>query len=143
VQSCGCLQRELTAERFRDPTIKPGQQYGRLMVIDEAGSSSGHMMWWSMCSCPEANEIMVRGSDLKRGWTTSCGCFKREQVPENAKGCSWRDFTCANGTVIRLQGSYELAVARLLDDNGVSFVAHPLPGIPWVDERGGKPSLFC
>ena len=61
-----------------------GNTYGRLTVIGYAGTKpTNHgksclAMW--LCSCECGGTVVVNGHDLRRGNTTSCGCFKREQL---------------------------------------------------------------
>ena len=53
------------------------QNFGRLKVTNEAGSSlSGQYMWLCECSC--GNTLTVRGGDLVNGTTKSCGCLRKE-----------------------------------------------------------------
>lgn len=52
-----------------------GQKFGYLTVIEEDGSnSSGNAMWKCECDC--GNKVSVRGIDLRRGHTKSCGCYR-------------------------------------------------------------------
>lgn len=56
-----------------------GQQFGRLRVIADAGSSrcstqAGRAL---LCVCSCGTEIIVFQSDLKRGKVKSCGCLRR------------------------------------------------------------------
>lgn len=54
-----------------------GQRFGRLVVIERAGSStSGFALWRCRCDC--GKEIVVRGPLLRNGTTKSCGCFRSE-----------------------------------------------------------------
>lgn len=64
-----------------------GRVIGRLLVIEECGRDKhGRALWRCRClgktgdDC--GNEVIVRGSDLRRGITTSCGCYKRDRVVE-------------------------------------------------------------
>ena len=41
--------------------------------------------WLCECSCESHNIIAVIGSDLKRGKTTSCGCYHKEQMIKRNK----------------------------------------------------------
>lgn len=50
-----------------------GQRFGRLTVIERAGSSSAGNVTWR-CSCDCGNTTNSAGSDLRRGRTQSCGC---------------------------------------------------------------------
>ena len=54
-----------------------GRVIGRLLVIEECGRDSrGEVLWRCRCEC--GNEIIVLGSSLRNGDTTSCGCYRRE-----------------------------------------------------------------
>lgn len=53
-----------------------GNQYGELMVIDEAPTidNEHRKCWKCLCSC--GNITIVRGKDLREGKVNSCGCIK-------------------------------------------------------------------
>lgn len=55
-----------------------GQKFGRLTVIDRFHTNKHHTMW--LCECDCGNQCVVQGTSLKRGNTTSCGCYKRENA---------------------------------------------------------------
>lgn len=58
-----------------------GQRFGRLVVICENGrAKNGSVIWLCKCSC--GNEVTVHGSELRRGKTQSCGCFRRDRAAE-------------------------------------------------------------
>jgi hypothetical protein len=130
--SCGCLHHGINRP------IEPGRQYGRLIAIDVAGRDSHrHVLWACICTC--GKEVRVRASKLRNGATLSCGCLQAE----SGGGVPWHDFLCSsNNVMIRVQGSYELAVVKLLDFRGVGFIAHPLPGWPWIDANGKGHTYF-
>jgi hypothetical protein len=73
-QSCGCFKKEV----FRRPVISlVGQKFGRLTVIKEAGKTkTGITKWLCLCDC--GKEKVVIGTNIKRGLTTSCGCYSTE-----------------------------------------------------------------
>lgn len=52
-----------------------GETFGRLTVIDNAGSKHSHHYWLVQCECGTLKA--VRESDLVRGVTKSCGCANR------------------------------------------------------------------
>ncbi len=52
-----------------------GQRFGRLTVIEVAGSDNG-IKWRCRCSC--GKETTPRASQLLRGQTRSCGCLRDE-----------------------------------------------------------------
>ena len=57
--------------QFTDLT---GKIFNRLTVIGPDPEGSGHYYWIVRCQC--GNEKSVRGKDLKRGMTQSCGCLR-------------------------------------------------------------------
>ena len=59
-----------------------GNKYGRLTVIERAGSTSGGIALWK-CKCDCGNETVVAGSKLRNGCTVSCGCRMKETGKEN------------------------------------------------------------
>jgi len=54
-----------------------GQRFGRLTVMSEAERKNKHRMWNCKCDC--GGYTKVYDGSLKRGLTTSCGCYRREQ----------------------------------------------------------------
>ena len=56
-----------------------GNIYGRLTVIKKDGKcKGGHITWFCECEC--GNIISVRGCDLRKGHTKSCGCYRSEKT---------------------------------------------------------------
>ena len=53
-----------------------GQRFGRLTVIERSESKNGIAAW--LCKCDCGNTKIVRGVDLTRGMTKSCGCFRHD-----------------------------------------------------------------
>ena len=61
------------------------QQFGLLTVIQrDFNPHNGREAWW-LCQCQCGNQKAVRGSDLRRGRTKSCGCLSKVQAKENIK----------------------------------------------------------
>ena len=53
-----------------------GQRFGNLTVIENVGVNRwGEKMWRCLCDC--GNETIIRGSALRSGKQTSCGCIGR------------------------------------------------------------------
>ena len=74
--SCGCLQKKKTASaRFINEV---GNKYGRLTVMKKGLSKKGRITWRCKCEC--GNIVEVDGTSLRKGLTTSCGCYRKEQV---------------------------------------------------------------
>jgi hypothetical protein len=55
-----------------------GQRFGRLYVIERAGSSNGNALWLCLCDCGKMK--VVNGVQLRCGETKSCGCIQREII---------------------------------------------------------------
>ncbi|MBQ0014704.1 MAG: hypothetical protein KBS82_05200 [Oscillospiraceae bacterium] len=71
IVSCGCYNREATSKaRTVDLT---GRRFGKLSVIEYAGSKNGRAVWRCMCDC--GNIVDVYSSYLQTGDTKSCGCI--------------------------------------------------------------------
>lgn len=56
-----------------------GQQFGRLLVVDQKGVDKNHNSLW-LCKCDCGEERIVRGIDLKKGIIVSCGCTDGKKV---------------------------------------------------------------
>lgn len=85
-KSCGCLAIEVKL-RQEQKQIKEmvGKKFGRLTVLSKAPSKctpkgNKYSMWNCICDC--GNECIVRGTALKKGKTTSCGCYNKERSKE-------------------------------------------------------------
>ena len=60
-----------------------GERFGRLVVIERAGTdASGHTAWKCKCDC--GNEKIARGSHLKVGYIKSCGCLVIDTLRDNS-----------------------------------------------------------
>jgi len=74
-KSCGCLRKDIVSNnRGAGNSInETGNIYGDLTVVDRAGSADNGSATW-LCQCKCGNTVVARGSDLRRGYTVSCGC---------------------------------------------------------------------
>lgn len=62
-----------------------GQRFGRLVVLERAGSdSSKNAMWRCQCDC--GNITVVAGGHLRTGTSRSCGCLHRETFTNKKHG---------------------------------------------------------
>lgn len=60
-----------------------GNIYSFLAVIEFAGQdSNGHALWKCRCVCGSVTPP-VYGNNLRRGHTTSCGCFLLQQITKH------------------------------------------------------------
>lgn len=83
--SCGCLSREsLSMRTLKDIT---GERYGRLVVSHrdpEDPIQRGAASWVCFCDC--GKQTIVVGANLRKGLTTSCGCFFLEIMRDDLDG---------------------------------------------------------
>lgn len=77
-QSCGCLRKEEAHDRFTKDL--KGMKFGRLLVLEEAGTRNGRTWWKTQCECGTIK--VVSSNMLLTGKTLSCGCLKREKTIE-------------------------------------------------------------
>lgn len=63
-----------------------GQTFGRLTVLERAGTRRGYVTWTCRCVCGQVK--VARGDLLRKGLTTSCGCYQREVAREHAVSLS-------------------------------------------------------
>ena len=54
-----------------------GQTFGKLTVLRENGRDKHNKVLW-LCRCECGNVVTVRGYNLRKGNTKSCGCYRRE-----------------------------------------------------------------
>lgn len=57
-----------------------GHRFGRLLVLERATSVTRHTRWLCRCDCGET--VSVYAHSLRRGFTRSCGCLRREAARE-------------------------------------------------------------
>ena len=60
-----------------------GTQFGRLTVIRFNGITKSNIYMWQ-CVCECGNKKTVSSSNLKRGYTRSCGCIRVENAKRTA-----------------------------------------------------------
>lgn len=79
--SCGCYKNKIGSERLTKK-IKIGEKFGRLTVIEKAGSArsgkSTFALWLCRCAC--GTEKTFSGTDLRTGNSKSCGCLRKENT---------------------------------------------------------------
>jgi len=61
-----------------------GQQFGRLTVLERAGSDRRKgALWLCQCSCTANNRVIVRSDILRSGASKSCGCWHKNAVTKH------------------------------------------------------------
>ena len=67
-----------------------GQKFGKLLVLDYAGSQLGTIMWFCVCDC--GSKRTIAGTGLRAGRHKSCGCasprFTSERMTTHGKSTS-------------------------------------------------------
>lgn len=83
VKSCGCLRIEQSRKARQINMI--GKKFGRLTVIEEVKERNrdGGILYKCKCDCSPDRFVNVLGSNLRYGYTTSCGCYKKEVLAKN------------------------------------------------------------
>jgi hypothetical protein len=66
-----------------------GQRFGRWTVIEEAGKTEqGQGLWKCLCDC--GTNGIIRGAELRRGHTHSCGCLQiKHRMSQSPVYKSW------------------------------------------------------
>lgn len=60
-----------------------GQTFGRWTVLRSSGRDGNRKdLWECRCSCAAQTVKVVRGQELRRGSSLSCGCLRAEQLAE-------------------------------------------------------------
>lgn len=76
-RSCGCLQKDSRYAKVDDLT---GQRFGMLTVIMRVENKGKQVRYLCKCNC--GNEKIFYSTNLKRGLSTSCGCFRKEKLSQ-------------------------------------------------------------
>jgi hypothetical protein len=102
-----------------------GAKYGALSVLSSAGLDARQNSIW-LCACDCGNTRTARGSELRRGITTSCGCLKtkRHALAITKHGYS-RD---------PLYSVWRAMIARTTKSNTASYQFYGARGIAVCDE---------
>lgn len=74
----------------------------------------------------------------------------REKMSKNNKGWAsmrngrskWYEVQMPDGSISKVQGTYELRYAQHLLSQGIDFVCQPKPGLPYVDQFGGTHTYY-
>lgn len=67
-----------------------GQRFGRVLVLCYSHTKGKIAYWHCRCDCGKA--WVVRGHNLRRGGTTSCGCLNRERITKHGMSRGSREY---------------------------------------------------
>ena len=66
-----------------------GKSFYKLKVIDKIEIYRGKYKWICQCEC--GNQITCLGSDLKKGYKKSCGCWRKpKEIKESSENRFWK-----------------------------------------------------
>lgn len=84
-QSCGCLSREVSAQKGRLSAKNIlNQRFGKLTALSPTERRKVKSVVWK-CLCDCGNICETSSSDLTKGGVQSCGCLVRETSSRNGK----------------------------------------------------------
>lgn len=92
-KSCGCYLKN-HPKKGKPVVDLVGKKFGRLLVSRESGrDKSGQVKWLCVCDCGKEKEVL--GINIKRGLTTSCGCYsieshKKHEMTASREYQSWQ-----------------------------------------------------
>lgn len=108
-----------------------GKRFGRLVVTSRAENKGTMSRWNCVCDC--GNETVVYGNNLRRGYTTSCGCYRNEcELERAAKKRTHGEGHGKNRT--RLYGIWSGMHTRCFNKNCRSYENYGGRGITMCDE---------
>lgn len=93
--SCGCFEKELITQRNVAKVM--GKRFGRLTVVDYEKDYLNPQRYRYICKCDCGNTHTAIASDLIRGMTRSCGCYRRDfhadRMAEDLTGQTFGELT--------------------------------------------------
>lgn len=96
-----------------------GLTFGRLLVLNEVGKLGPHTAYNCRCAC--GSMAIARGHSLRRGDTTSCGCYRRETM----RAAKTTHGMCGTPTY----RSWRAMLARCLDESHQQYADYGGRGI--------------
>ena len=66
------------------PEDLTGKQFGRLTVIGRDFSNDKEVRWLCQCGCGNPELVSVSTHTLNRGYTQSCGCYRKEKAKQDS-----------------------------------------------------------
>ena len=100
-----------------------GQRFGWLTVVEFAGTKNSNAYWKCRCDC--RNVCTVNGVHLRRGYTQSCGCLRREN-----SGCTPKHGLSSS----KIYGVWQRMRHRCFNKNDKNFSQYGGRGIKVCDE---------
>jgi hypothetical protein len=128
-----------------------GQQFGRLTVIAIHPERMRYgkavaALWHCRCSCGE--ERLVFGSNLRQGFSRSCGCLSRDKTTERStkhgharRGKVTRAYTCWVSMLQRCNNANSQSYGNYggRDDGPITVVEYYRDFVNWYADMGDPP----
>jgi len=67
------------------PDVKIGDKFGRLTFQKLSHRCDKSRQWFWFCKCDCGKDVISCGSNIRNGYTNSCGCYQREQASKAKK----------------------------------------------------------
>lgn len=109
-----------------------GKQFGRLTVIGRDFSTNKEVRWLCQCGCGNPELISVNTHSLNKGYTKSCGCYRKEKAKQ--------DSTIHGMTGTKIHNKWLSLIARenVCDEWKQNFMNF----YDWAISHGYKDDLF-
>jgi len=126
-----------------------GKTFGRLTVLEFSHTKNGEALWKCKCSC--GNSSIVMGGNLRRGTSTSCGCYQREVAHASPNKNALKHGHMVAGHCSTEYAAWANMKSRCLNKRGRDYIYYGARGISickrWIDsfeafyeDMGRKPS---
>lgn len=117
-----------------------GLGFGRLTVLRDSGKRTkcGHIIWLCRCSCGSMQLRGVIGTNLRNGYSRSCGCLSRERMRTKGRGNIKHG---ENGKNSRLYTTWVNLKRKFYNPNAINFKNYGGRKIKvckeWLDRKTG------
>ena len=117
-----------------------GQKFGRLTVLERDGNKGHEPTWKCVCEC--GNFTTVIGAELRKGNTTSCGCYAKEVTSKRMKGKAPHNKR-HNMTKTRIYKTWSAMKRRCHNPHDTSYYRYGGKGIEICDEWNNFDNFYA
>lgn len=116
------------------PHLRPGQRFGRLVLVEDLGRHGRDRKWACVCDCGNASNVFA--GNLRRANTKSCGCLQKEIAAAH----KFRHGHAKSGAHSTEYNIYQSMMDRCYRPSSASYSFYGARGIvvcgPWRDGDG-------